>query len=77
LAAAAFLNSVAQEAVNLFMSRLLLMQSCISDPCARPQNFFASFLQSRDTESLDDDEAAGADAAGGFAGVAGVVAVCP
>jgi len=67
LADAAFLNSVAHDAENLFMSRLLLMQSCISDPCAWPQSFLASFLQSCDTELLDDEEAGGAAAAGGAA----------
>jgi hypothetical protein len=65
-AAAAFLNSVAQLAENLFRSRLLLMQFCISEPCACPHSLRASFLQSCDTELLEEDEAAG-----------GGVAVCP
>jgi len=66
-AAAAFLNSVAQAAENLLRSRLLLMQACISEPACLPHNFFASFLQSCDTELLDEDEVAGADAAAGGA----------
>jgi hypothetical protein len=69
-AAAAFLNSVAQAAENLFRSRLLLMQFCISDPACLPHNSLASFLQSCDTELLEEGEDAGAEAGGG-------VAVCP
>ena len=66
-AAAAFLNSVAQAAENLLRSRLLLMQACISEPACLPHNLLASFLQSCDTELLDEDEGAGADAAAGGA----------
>jgi hypothetical protein len=66
-AAAALLNSVAQAAENLLRSRLLLMQSCISEPARAPQSLRASFLQSCDTELLDEDEDGGEDAEGGDA----------
>lgn len=39
-------SSDLQLSENLFRSRLLLMQSFISSPWARPQAFFTSFLQS-------------------------------
>lgn len=64
-AAAAFLNSVAHAAENLLRSRLLLMHACISEPACLPHNLLASFLQSCDTELLEEGDAAGADAAGG------------
>ena len=48
-------------------SRLLLMQACISEPACLPHNLLASFLQSCDTELLEEDEVVGADAAAGGA----------
>jgi hypothetical protein len=61
------LNSVAQAAENLLRSRLLLMHPCISEPACAPHSLRASFLQSCDTEVLEEEEDAGADAGGGVA----------
>ena len=65
--AAAFLNSVAQLAEILFISRLALMQSFISVLFVFPHSFLASFLQSCDTELLEEAEVAGAEAGGDVA----------
>jgi hypothetical protein len=42
------------------------MQACISEPACLPHSFLASFLQSCDTELLEEDDA-GAEAGGGVA----------
>ena len=50
------------------------MHPCISEPACAPHSLRASFLQSCDTELLEEEEDAGADAGGVDAG--GGVAVC-